>query len=92
MNKNAVIESLGHGIEGYDNSLVFVGPSNDYTVSSSWTFYFNGKSRVKKVIFTTLHNTRALARMQADAMKRELESNGFEYISDNKMNNGEREP
>jgi hypothetical protein len=90
MRRSAVIESLGSGISGADNSLVYVGPANQYTVSTAWTFYFNSRDKVKKVIFTTLHRTKALAKMQSVSMKNELESNGFECLSENKYSNGER--
>jgi hypothetical protein len=90
MRRSEVIESLGSGISGADNSLVYVGPANQYTVSTAWTFYFNSRDKVKKVIFTTLHRTKVLAKMQSVSMKNELESNGFECISENKYSNGER--
>jgi hypothetical protein len=90
MSRTEIIESLGSGISGENNSLIYIGPSGQYIVSSGWTFYFNNHDIVKKVIFTTLHRTKALAIQQSYSIKNVLKNNGFSYLSENKFSNGNR--
>jgi hypothetical protein len=90
LSRYEIVSNFGSGIEGENNSLVFIGPSNQEAIATGWTFHFNSRDKVKKVIFTSIHRTRYSAKMQLEAMQNVLVDNGFDSISETKYSNGTR--
>lgn len=91
LSRSEIIRKLGPGLDNpANNSLVYVGPSDEYAVTTAFTFQFNSRSVVKKVVFTAIYRTKALAKKYKQILTDRIISNDFYEIGTDKFSNGER--